>query len=94
VSTFRAARQTFTWPTSLTEALEELSRREGVTLFVTLLSAFKTLLFRYTGQDEIVLGAPVSGRDVAESHELIGPLENTLVLRSDSAVYAVLLNVT
>jgi amino acid adenylation domain-containing protein len=81
--TFRAGEETFTWRTSLTESLEELSRKEGVTLFVTLVAAFKTLLWRYTGQDEIAVAAPVSGRDGMGTDELIGPLENTLVLRSD-----------
>ena len=67
VSTLRGAEQRFEWGASLTEGLEELSRQEGVTLLVTLLSAFNALLCRYTGQDEIVVGAPISGRDAPGS---------------------------
>jgi amino acid adenylation domain-containing protein len=81
--TFQAGEETLAWQTGLTEALEELSRKEGVTLLVTLVAAFETLLWRYTGQEEIAVGVPVSGRDAAGTDEVIGPVENTLVLRSD-----------
>src|SRR5207245_456479 len=58
-------------------------RREGATLFMTLLSAFQTLLHRHTGQDDIVVGSPIAGRNRAETEGLIGFLANTLVLRTD-----------
>ena len=65
------------------EELRALSRREGVTLFATVLAAFQTLLARYTGQDDIVVGSPIAGRTRAETEELIGFFVNTLVLRTD-----------
>jgi amino acid adenylation domain-containing protein len=67
----------------LTEALKTLSQREGTTLFATLLGAFKILLQRYTGEDDILVGVPVAGRNRAEVEGLIGIFVNTLVLRSD-----------
>ncbi len=83
VQTFRGARKPVILLKSLSEALKELSRREGVTLFVTLLAAFQTLLARYTSQDDIIVGSPVAGRTRARTKELIGLFENTLVLRTD-----------
>ena len=64
-------------------ALKELSRREGVTMFMTLLAVFQILLYRYSGQKEIVVGSPVAGRNYAETESLIGFFVNTLVLRTD-----------
>ena len=81
--TFRGAQRTFALSTGLTESLRALSRREGVTLFMTLLAAFKTLLFRYTGQEDIVVGSITAGRDQAETEKLIGLFLNELVLRTD-----------
>jgi non-ribosomal peptide synthetase component F len=60
-----------------------LSQREGVTLFMTLLAAFQTLLHRYTGQDDILVGSPIANRTRAEIEGLIGFFVNTLVLRTD-----------
>jgi len=59
-----------------------LSRKEGVTLFMTLLTAFQGLLHRYTGQDDIVVGTPIANRNRAEIEELIGFFVNTLVMRT------------
>src|SRR5947209_2876843 len=56
LQTFRGAMHAVVLPESLTQALEALSRREGVTLFMTLIAAFQTVLYRYTGQDDILLG--------------------------------------
>ncbi|WP_262892891.1 non-ribosomal peptide synthetase [Puia dinghuensis] len=67
---------------ALSEALQELSRREGVTLFMTLLAVFKVLLYRYSGQGDIVVGVPVANRTRQEVERLIGFFVNTLVLRS------------
>lgn len=83
VETFRGARQPIMLPTSLSGALKELSRHEGVTLFITLMAAFQALLARFTGQDDIVVGVPMAGRTQAETEELIGPFLNTVVLRTD-----------
>jgi amino acid adenylation domain-containing protein len=68
---------------TLSEALGAFSRQEGVTLYMTLLTAFQTLLYRYTGQDDIVVGSPIAGRNRVEIEELIGFFVNTLVLRTD-----------
>jgi amino acid adenylation domain-containing protein len=65
--------------------LRALSQREGTTLFVTLLTAFQALLSRYTGEDDIVVGTPVSGRHRRELETLIGFFVNTLVLRTDTS---------
>ncbi|QZD60448.1 hypothetical protein K4A85_05635 [Bacillus pumilus] len=59
------------------------AKEEGVTLFMTLLTGFKLLLFRYTGQEDIVIGSPVAGRDIPETEELIGCFINTLVFRTN-----------
>jgi non-ribosomal peptide synthetase component F len=67
----------------LSEQLKAMSRREGVTLFILLLAAFKTLLFRYTGQDDVIVGTPIAGRSRVETEKLIGFFVNTLVLRTD-----------
>jgi amino acid adenylation domain-containing protein len=80
--TFRGAKQYLVLSKSLTEALKMLSQQEGVTLFMTLLAAFKTLLSRYTGQDDIVVGTVAAVRNRPELEPLMGYLLNTLVLRT------------
>jgi non-ribosomal peptide synthetase component F len=67
----------------LSQALRSLSRREGTTLFMTLLAAFKVLLYRYAKQDDIVVGTNVAGRNWLETEGLIGFFLNQLVLRTD-----------
>jgi amino acid adenylation domain-containing protein len=81
--TFRGARQALVLPKHLTAALKALSWQEEVTLFMTLLAAFKVLLSRYTGQDDIIVGSPIAGRTQTEVEGLIGFFVNTLVLRTD-----------
>ncbi|HEX8184226.1 MAG TPA: amino acid adenylation domain-containing protein, partial [Blastocatellia bacterium] len=66
----------------LGNSLKALSQSEGATLFMTLLAAFKILLHRYSGQDDIVVGTPVANRNRTEIEPLIGFFVNTLVLRS------------
>ena len=83
VQTFNGAHCPFRPPRDLAEALKELSRQEGVTLFMTVLTAFKTLLHRYTGQSEICIGSPIANRGRVETEGVIGFFLNTLVLRSD-----------
>ncbi|TCP59321.1 amino acid adenylation domain-containing protein [Tumebacillus sp. BK434] len=68
---------------AVTAQLHGLCQREGVTLFMALLAAFQTLLHRYTGQDDILVGTPVAGRSRQETEGLIGFFVNTLVLRTD-----------
>ena len=67
----------------LIETLTALSQNEGVTLFMTLLAAFQTLLSRYSGQEDIVVGSPIANRSFAEIEPLIGFFVNTLALRGD-----------
>ncbi|UCE20077.1 MAG: amino acid adenylation domain-containing protein [Gemmatimonadota bacterium] len=81
--TYRGARQSLVLSKTLTEAIKVLSQREGVTLFMTLLAAFKILLHRYTGQDDIVLGGPIAGRSRPEIEGLIGFFVNTLVMHTN-----------
>jgi amino acid adenylation domain-containing protein len=85
MQSFRGARQSFALTSALSEGLIDLSRREGVTLFMTLLASFQTLLSRYTGRDDILVGTPVAGRNRIEVERLIGFFANTLVLRTDLA---------
>jgi non-ribosomal peptide synthetase component F len=67
----------------LTEEIKSLSNREGVTLFMTLLAAFKVLLYRYSGQEDIIVGTAVANRNSIERERLIGFFVNTLPLRTD-----------
>ena len=83
VQTFRGARHFFKFSPSLAKALHALCRQKGVTLFMLLLAAFQTLLSRYSGQQDVVVGTPIAGRTQLELEGLIGFFANTLVLRSD-----------
>ncbi|MCP3999465.1 MAG: amino acid adenylation domain-containing protein [Gammaproteobacteria bacterium] len=83
VQTYRGDIHHFSLPAKLSIALKEISRSEGVTLYMTLLAAFQVLLHRYSQQDEVVLGTAVSNRHSAELESLLGPFVNTLVLRGD-----------
>ncbi|MBZ4414853.1 non-ribosomal peptide synthetase, partial [Myxococcus sp. XM-1-1-1] len=69
------------WPKELWRKVEEVSRREGVTPFMVLLSAYQVVLSRHAGQREVVVGFPIAGRTHAETEGLIGYFANTLVLR-------------
>jgi hypothetical protein len=80
---FRGARHSFDLPHELSERLKKLGRREGATMFMTLLAAFKTLLYRYSGQTDVVVGTPVAGRNFIETEGLIGFFVNSLALRTD-----------
>ena len=80
---FRGAHHLFTLPSALTDELKKLSRREGATLFMTLLAAWQALLSRYSGQGEIVVGTAIANRNRAEVEKLIGFFVNTLVIRTD-----------
>ncbi len=66
----------------MTSRIRALSRARGATVFMTLLAAFKLLLFKLTGQADIVVGAPIAGRNRAETENLIGFFINTLALRT------------
>jgi aspartate racemase len=83
VRSCNGATQFCSLPASLVDSLRELSRGQGVTLFMTLLAAFKTLLHRYTQEEDIVIGSPMAGRERVEIEGLIGLFVNTHALRSD-----------
>ena len=83
VQSFRGARQFFVLPKELTETLKALSQEQRATLFMTLLAAFKALLYRYSGQRDVAVGIPIAGRSRYEFEGLIGFFVNTLVLRTD-----------
>lgn len=80
--TFQGASKWLSLSPDLSNKLTDLSKREGVTLFMTLLAAFKTLLYRFTSQEDIVVGTPIAGRNRAELEDLIGFFINTLALRT------------
>ncbi|MBF1989860.1 amino acid adenylation domain-containing protein [Fischerella thermalis] len=77
------ATQIFQISPDLTKKLVALSQQEGVTLFMTLLAAFKVLLYRYTQQEDMIVGTPIANRNRAEIEGLIGFFVNTLVLRTN-----------
>src|SRR5919202_4578886 len=83
IQSYRGKRQFLQLPKQLSEALETLSQREGVTLFMTMLAAFQTLLYHYTRQDDIAVGSPIANRNRSEIEALIGFFVNSLVLRTD-----------
>ncbi|NET39957.1 MAG: non-ribosomal peptide synthetase, partial [Cyanothece sp. SIO1E1] len=79
---FRAGRQPWQLSQFLTEALKTISQQEKSTLFITLLTIFKILLYRYTEQADILVGTPIANRNRTELEGLIGFFANTLVLRT------------
>ncbi len=81
--TYRGAHRAFTFPKPLLDGLKAISKEMNVTLFTTLLAAFKVLLYRYSRQDDICIGTPIANRTRAELEDLIGFFVNTLVMRSD-----------
>ncbi|MGK5637209.1 SDR family NAD(P)-dependent oxidoreductase [Streptomyces sp. URMC 126] len=83
VQSFRGARVDFELPDDLARALRATGRAHGTTLFMTLLAGVTALLHRWTGQDDILVGSPIAGRDVPETEPLLGLFVNTLVLRGD-----------
>lgn len=83
--TVRGAHQALLLPVKLRDRLALLSQVKGVSLFMILLAAFQTLLAQYSGQDDIVVGSPIAGRNRLETENLIGHFINTLVLRTSFA---------
>src|SRR5689334_8279691 len=83
VSTFASARRTIVLPSALSDPLEQLSRQEGASLFMTLLAAFETLLYRYSGQSDMLVGTPVVESTGAERTGGMNGFVNFLVLRTD-----------
>ncbi|MEW6735278.1 MAG: amino acid adenylation domain-containing protein, partial [Acidobacteriota bacterium] len=83
VPSFRGALESFSIPLPLVKKLKQLSASENVTLFMTLLAAYKSLLYRYSGQDDIVISSPMANRHRIELEPLIGFFVNSIVLRTD-----------
>ncbi len=81
--TFRGANEGLSISYELTQRVKALSRQQDATLFMTLLAAFTLLLHHYTGQDDIIIGLPVAGRNHRDVEALIGFFINSLVLRTD-----------
>ncbi|MEH1787861.1 MAG: amino acid adenylation domain-containing protein [Nostoc sp.] len=85
VSSFQGASYSFELSDDLYVALNKLSQQYGSTLFMTLLAAFQTLLWHYTGSEDIVVGSPIANRDRTELEGLIGFFANTIALRTNLA---------
>jgi amino acid adenylation domain-containing protein len=83
VQRFRGAREPVLLSKDLAKGVRIFSQRAGVTSFMILLAVFKTLLYRYTGQENLLVGCPFAGRDHLETENLIGSFVNTLVLRTN-----------
>ena len=83
VQTYRGAYHPLHLSAELSSQLKDLSRRNGSTLFMTLLAAFDLLLCRYAGQEQVLVGTPIANRNRSETEALIGFFVNTLVLRGD-----------
>jgi amino acid adenylation domain-containing protein len=81
VSSLRGARHRASLSGDLRQALEALARGEGATFFMAILAAFEVLLYRYTGQEDLLVGTPVDTRTVRELAPVIGPFINTVVIR-------------
>jgi amino acid adenylation domain-containing protein len=79
---YRGRELSFTLPAALLEALQAFCRKRNASLFMALHAALKVLLFAYTGQEDIIIGCAVAGRDRAELAEQVGFYLNTLALRS------------
>ncbi len=82
VQTYRGRTHSLTLNTDLTQKLQSLSDKSATTLFMTLLAAFAALLYRYSGQSDILIGSPITNRNHSEVKSLIGFFVNTLVLRT------------
>jgi len=85
VQAFRGSRQTLDLSPDLVDGLKQLTRREGMTLLMTLLSAYVLLLKRYTGDDDVIVGSTYANRERPEAEKVIGILANTLVFRVNLA---------
>jgi amino acid adenylation domain-containing protein/non-ribosomal peptide synthase protein (TIGR01720 family) len=82
VQSYRGATAVIALSEELSERLKHVSREQGATLFITLLAAFQTLLSRYSGTNDVVVGSPIANRNRSEIELLIGFFVNTLVLRA------------
>ncbi|WP_394829193.1 amino acid adenylation domain-containing protein [Pendulispora albinea] len=83
VQTFRGARMEMLLPQALADAVRDACQREDVTPYMFFLGAFTTLLSRYSGQDDVVVGSPIANRPGVETESIIGFFANTIALRTD-----------
>ncbi len=83
LQTFRGAHESLVLPSQLRNGFKTLGREAGTTQFMTYLAAFKALLHRYSGQNDLIIGTPVANRNRLETEGLIGFFVNALVLRTD-----------
>jgi amino acid adenylation domain-containing protein len=83
ISSYRGEKQKIEIPEDLTLRLVQLTRQQGCSMFMILLTVFNMLLYRYSGQDDIIIGTPVASRTKPELEEIIGFFSNTLVIRTD-----------
>ncbi|WP_127573231.1 non-ribosomal peptide synthetase, partial [Paenibacillus xylaniclasticus] len=82
VQSYAGSRISVQTSTELLEQLNDLARESGTTLFMVLLAAYKVMLFKYSGQEDVVVGTPIAGRTHAELQGMLGLFVNTLALRS------------
>ena len=82
IDDFITARRPVALPAELSQAARDFSQREGVTLFMTLVAALKTLLHRCTGADDLRVATDVANRNRPQTEGLIGPIANTVILRT------------
>ena len=85
VKTYQGTNLVYKFKEQLLSQLETLSRANGATLFMTLTAIVKILLYRYSGQEDIILGTPSAGRNHPDLHDQIGYYINTVVLRDHLA---------
>ena len=85
IQSYRGSAVSFQLDPELTSQLKDLSRERGATPYMTLLAAFQVLLYRYTGQEDILVGSPTAARSSAELARLVGYFVNLVVLRADLA---------
>ncbi|WP_449376701.1 amino acid adenylation domain-containing protein [Bacillus safensis] len=83
VQTFNGATEQIVLDEPLIRRLQALSKQQGTTLFMTMLSAYYVLLHKLSGQTDIIIGSPIAGRDAKQSEQLVGMFVNTLALRQD-----------
>ncbi|MBZ8182539.1 thioester reductase domain-containing protein [Oscillatoria salina] len=83
IPSYQGAAQYLIVPQELTAALKSFSHQQGVSLFVTLLTAYKTLLYQYSGQKDIIVCSPVAGRHRLETKKLLGYFSNILLLHTN-----------
>jgi amino acid adenylation domain-containing protein len=83
VQTFQGATHSFSFTPELTERIKELGKAEGATMYMSLLAAFQILLYRYSGQEDILVGSPMSGRSRPEFSGVVGDFINMVVLRAN-----------